>query len=320
MFEHQSVLLDEAVQGLHIQPNGIYVDCTLGGAGHSLRMASSLSEHGRLIGIDQDDQALLHARQMIQESNVPGMPQLSLLKKNFRHVNQALDELGITEIDGALYDLGVSSPQLDRPERGFSYMHDAQLDMRMDVEQSLTAEDIVNEYSGQQLTEIIRKYGEERFASRIAWKIIDQRATKRMTTTLQLVDVIKQAIPARNRRTGPHPAKRTFQALRIAVNDELQAFEQSLRVIVPYIKPYGRISVITFHSLEDRICKQFFNEMSLTCLCPPDFPQCVCGQKPLLKRISRKPITPTEIEIEHNPRARSAKLRVAERTTNRKGE
>lgn len=309
MFHHITVLREEAVNGLQIKPDGIYVDCTLGGAGHSSLIASLLSGKGRLICIDQDNTALEHAKQRLEAYQ----QQVTFVKSNFRYIKDILNDLELERVDGFLYDLGVSSPQLDEAERGFSYNHDAPLDMRMDRHQSLTAYDLVNSWSEEELANIIYRYGEEKFSRRIARKIVEARAEQPVHTTHELVELIKSAIPAAARRQGPHPAKRTFQAIRIAVNDELQAFEDSLGQALQALGPGGRISVITFHSLEDRICKQFFQQQSQGCICPPDFPQCVCGQEPKLKVMTRKPILPSELELEQNPRARSAKLRIAEK-------
>jgi 16S rRNA (cytosine1402-N4)-methyltransferase len=311
MFEHVTVLKNEAVEGLCIRPDGVYVDCTLGGAGHSMTIASRLGSEGHLIGLDQDNHALANAEEALR-----GFPtRLSLIKTNFRDLSQVLQEQGVFAVDGFLFDLGVSSPQLDEAERGFSYQHDAPLDMRMDQEQSLTAHTIVNEWSEQALADVIYQYGEERFSRRIARNIVKYREKTALQTTLELVEVIKSSIPAAARRKGPHPAKRTFQALRIAVNDELRAFEVALHQTLPLLKKGGRIAVITFHSLEDRICKQFFKKHRQGCTCTPDFPQCVCGRVPQLKVKTRKPVTASEYELESNPRSRSAKLRVAEKLT-----
>ncbi|WP_270172210.1 16S rRNA (cytosine(1402)-N(4))-methyltransferase RsmH [Paenibacillus sp. SYP-B4298] len=315
MFEHITVLREEAVDGLAIKPDGIYVDCTLGGAGHSELIASRLGKGGRLIAFDQDDWALDNARKRL----APYMEQVTLVRSNFRELEQQLLGLdvptlhGVPQVDGILFDLGVSSPQLDEAERGFSYNHDAPLDMRMDQQGELTAEEIVNEWEERELARILADYGEERFARSIARKIVQARAQQRIATTGELVELIKAGIPAATRRTGPHPAKRSFQALRIAVNDELGAEESALQQTVRCLAPGGRASVITFHSLEDRICKQTFARYVQRCSCPPDFPQCVCGQRGILKLVNRKPIVPSESELEHNPRARSAKLRVAEK-------
>ncbi|WP_414631746.1 16S rRNA (cytosine(1402)-N(4))-methyltransferase RsmH [Aneurinibacillus sp. UBA3580] len=309
MFHHITVLHQEAVDGLAIKPGGIYVDCTLGGAGHSSLIASRLSEGGRLIAIDQDDIALANAKERL----APYMEHVTLVKSNFRRIKQVLEELHIPQIDGVLFDLGVSSPQLDEAERGFSYNADAPLDMRMDQTQSLTAREIVNEWPEEKLASIIFEYGEEKFARRIAREIAVERKKRAIVTTEDLVELIKRGIPAAARRTGPHPAKRTFQAIRIAVNDELNAFKEALEAGIGLLAPGGRASVITFHSLEDRICKQTYQEYSKGCVCPPDFPQCACGNKPVLKIITRKPIVPGEAELNENRRARSAKLRVAEK-------
>lgn len=315
MFQHTTVLLEEAVDGLAIKPGGVYVDCTLGGAGHSELIASRLSEGGRLIAFDQDDLALNHARERL----APYMDKVTLVRSNFRYLEQELRgcgvriEGGVPQVDGILFDLGVSSPQLDEAERGFSYNHDAPLDMRMDREESLTAHEIVNEWEEREISRILDRYGEEKFARNIARNIVKARASAVIATTGELAELIKTSIPAATRRTGPHPAKRSFQALRIAVNDELGAEEEALEQAVRCLAPGGRASVITFHSLEDRICKTIFAKYIEKCTCPPDFPLCVCGNKGTLKLINRKPIVPSEGELEDNPRARSAKLRVAEK-------
>ncbi|MBJ6363149.1 16S rRNA (cytosine(1402)-N(4))-methyltransferase RsmH [Paenibacillus sp. GCM10012307] len=315
MFEHITVLREEAVDGLAIKPNGIYVDCTLGGAGHSELIASRLGEGGQLIAFDQDDWALDNARKRL----APYMERVTLVRSNFRELERKLLELdlpvkeGIPQVDGILFDLGVSSPQLDEAERGFSYNHDAPLDMRMDQQGTLTAEEIVNEWDEREISRILADYGEERFARSIARHIMQARAKARIVTTGELVELIKVGIPAATRRSGPHPAKRSFQALRIAVNDELGAEEEALQQAVRCLAPGGRASVITFHSLEDRICKQIFAQHLQRCTCPTDFPMCVCGQQGVLKLVNRKPIVPGEEELALNPRARSAKLRVAEK-------
>ncbi|QHW30385.1 16S rRNA (cytosine(1402)-N(4))-methyltransferase RsmH [Paenibacillus rhizovicinus] len=310
MFQHITVLKEEAVDGLAIKPDGIYVDCTLGGAGHSELIASRLGPGGRLIALDQDDWALDNARIRLAAY----MDRVTLVKSNFRYLAKVLRELNIDGVDGVLFDLGVSSPQLDEGERGFSYNHDAPLDMRMDQDGMLTANDIVNTWDEREISRIITNYGEEKFARSIARKLIAAREKASIETTGELVEIIKSAIPAAARRTGPHPAKRTFQALRIAVNDELGAEEAGLAQTVDVLNPGGRASVITFHSLEDRICKQLFAKFVEKCTCPPDFPMCVCGGgNGKLKLVTRKPIVPSEAELEQNPRARSAKLRVAEK-------
>ncbi|MGC5325606.1 16S rRNA (cytosine(1402)-N(4))-methyltransferase RsmH [Brevibacillus sp. SYSU BS000544] len=309
MFHHITVLKEEAVAGLAIKPDGIYVDCTLGGAGHSSLIASMLSERGRLISIDQDDVALENARNVM----APYMDRVTLVKSNFREIKQVVKEQGFEGVDGILFDLGVSSPQLDEGERGFSYNADAPLDMRMDRDALLSAYDLVNDWDEQEIAKVIWEYGEEKFSRRIARQIITHREQAPIETTGQLVEIIKEAIPAPARRTGPHPAKRTFQAIRIAVNDELGAFRDAIHDSVDILNPHGRVSVITFHSLEDRICKQAFQSFAQGCTCPPGFPQCVCGNQPIVKIITRKPLLPSEAELSANPRARSAKLRIAEK-------
>lgn len=309
MFKHTTVLLNEAVDGLKIKADGRYVDCTLGGAGHSLLIAGKLNEKGRLYSFDQDETALTAAKETLNKFN----DRVVLIKSNFIHIKKELVNRGVSSVDGVLFDLGVSSPQLDEEDRGFSYRYDAPLDMRMDREQELTAEIIVNTWAEERLANIIFQYGEEKFSRRIARKIIEYRANKRIETTGELVDIIKDAIPAPARRTGPHPAKRTFQAIRIAVNDELTVFERALEDAIELLQSGGRVAVITFHSLEDRICKNIFTNLAHGCICPPDFPICSCGNIPKLKIITRKPIIPSNEELEHNPRARSAKLRIAEK-------
>jgi 16S rRNA (cytosine1402-N4)-methyltransferase len=308
-FHHVTVLRDEAVAGLNIRPGGIYVDCTLGGAGHSCLIASQLTEGGRLIAIDQDDWALDNARERLSAY----MDRVTLVKSNFRHIKDIVSDLGLDGVDGVLFDLGVSSPQLDEGERGFSYNADAPLDMRMDQQAALTAYDIINEWDEEEIAKVIWEYGEEKFSRRIARQIVQYRAKQPVQTTGELVELIKEGIPAAARRTGPHPAKRTFQAIRIAVNDELNAFKEAVADAISVLRPEGRVSVITFHSLEDRICKQVYQELSKGCTCPPSFPICACGNKATVKVITRKPILPSAEELEANPRARSAKLRVAEK-------
>ncbi|WP_405170213.1 16S rRNA (cytosine(1402)-N(4))-methyltransferase RsmH [Paenibacillus sp. FSL H8-0280] len=315
MFHHITVLKEEATEGLNIKQDGIYVDCTLGGGGHSSVIASKLGPGGRLIALDQDDWALDNAREKLAAYG----ERVTLVKTNFRDLEQVLKDLdvpmkdGIPQVDGILYDLGVSSPQFDEGERGFSYNHDAPLDMRMDQDAMLTAKEIVNEWPEEEIARILYRYGEEKFSRRIARVIVGKRAQSTIETTGELVELIKEGIPAAARRTGGHPAKRSFQALRIAVNDELGAFEEGLHQAVRCLAPGGRVSVITFHSLEDRICKQIFSSYLEKCTCPPDFPLCVCGGKGTLRLVNRKPLIPTETELTENSRARSAKLRVAEK-------
>ncbi|USB34495.1 16S rRNA (cytosine(1402)-N(4))-methyltransferase RsmH [Paenibacillus sp. YPG26] len=316
MFHHITVLKEEATEGLRIKPDGIYVDCTLGGGGHSSVILSKLGPEGRLIAFDQDDWAHANAKEKLSEYG----ERLTLVKSNFRYMEEKLREIewvpkqgGIPQVDGILYDLGVSSPQFDEGERGFSYNADAPLDMRMDRSSDLTAREIINEWPEKEIARVLFQYGEEKFSRRIAKFIVDSRQETPVETTGQLVELIKLGIPAAARRTGGHPAKRSFQALRIAVNDELGAFEDGLHQAVRCTAAGGRISVITFHSLEDRICKQIFAGYLEKCTCPTDFPMCVCGGKGTLKLINRKPLVPSEEELAHNPRARSAKLRVAEK-------
>ncbi|PEP62536.1 MULTISPECIES: 16S rRNA (cytosine(1402)-N(4))-methyltransferase RsmH [Bacillus] len=309
MFKHVTVLLKETVDGLDIKPGGTYVDCTLGGGGHSSYLLSQLMEGGKLIAFDQDEIAIQNAKERFSSYG----DQFITVKSNFRYLSEKLHELGITEVDGILFDLGVSSPQLDTPERGFSYHHDAPLDMRMDQDAPLTAYDVVNNWSYEQLVRIFFQYGEEKFSKQIARKIEAYRENKAIETTGELVELIKEGIPAPARRTGGHPAKRVFQAIRIAVNDELKVFEEALESAIEMVKPGGRISVITFHSLEDRICKTTFKRNSTTPQLPPGLPIIPDEFKPKLKLITRKPILPSDEELEENNRARSAKLRIAEK-------
>jgi 16S rRNA (cytosine1402-N4)-methyltransferase len=309
MFNHTTVLLNEAVDALNIKPDGIYVDCTLGGAGHSELILSRLSGSGRLIAFDQDEVAIKNA----EEKLAPYRDRLTIVKSNFRYLEEEIHRLGLTHVDGILYDLGVSSPQLDTPERGFSYHHDAPLDMRMDNEADVSAYDVVNSWSYESLVKIFFRYGEEKFSKQIARKIEAARESQPIETTGELVELIKEAIPAPARRKGGHPAKRVFQAIRIAVNDELGVFESSLEQAMKLLNPGGRISVITFHSLEDRICKSAFKKASDLPPLPPGLPIIPDEFKPEMKLITRKPITPSEEELEFNNRARSAKLRVAEK-------
>lgn len=307
-FHHVSVLLEECIEGLNIKPDGIYVDGTLGGAGHSSRIAAQLTT-GRLIGIDRDPVALKAAGERL----APFGDRVRLVHSNFCELDKALDDLGITGVDGILLDLGVSSPQLDDGQRGFSYMVDAPLDMRMNGQDSLDAKQIVNHWSYEELKRILYDYGEERFAPRIAAAICKRREEKEIETTLELVDIIRGAMPASALREKQHPAKRSFQAIRIAVNDELGSVERVMQKAIPCLNPGGRLAVITFHSLEDRIVKQAMAEAAKGCTCPPEFPVCVCGKKPRVKLITRKPIVSGEEELERNPRARSAKLRICEK-------
>lgn len=311
MFNHTTVLLKETVKGLNIKPDGIYVDCTLGGAGHSELILSQLSDQGRLFAFDQDQIAINHAKEKLTKYD----GRVTFIKSNFLHLKEKLEELGIDKVDGILYDLGVSSPQLDTPERGFSYHHDAPLDMRMDNEADVSAFDVVNYWAYEDLVRIFFQYGEEKFSKQIARKIEAARAIKSIQTTGELVELIKEGIPAPARRKGGHPAKRVFQAIRIAVNDELAVFEKSLEQAIQILNPGGRISVITFHSLEDRICKVIFKKESEGPQLPPGMPFVPQGYEPALKLITRKPILPSEEELEHNNRARSAKLRIAEKIT-----
>lgn len=309
MFEHITVLLKETVDSLDIKKDGIYVDCTLGGGGHSEYLLSQLSSNGRLIAFDQDETAITHAKERLKEYE----NQLTIVKSNFKHIKEELHHLGIYEVDGILFDLGVSSPQLDVAERGFSFHQDAPLDMRMNQEQTLSAYEVVNDWPYEQLVKIFFRYGEEKFSKQVARKIEELRAKKPIETTFELVEIIKDAIPAPARRTGGHPAKRIFQAIRIAVNDELGVFEEALKDAITLIKPTGRISVITFHSLEDRICKTIFKEASSLPPLPPGLPIIPDEFKPKFKLITRKPLLPSDEELDANKRARSAKLRVAEK-------
>ena len=307
-FHHVSVLLDECIEGLNIKPDGIYVDGTLGGAGHSSQIAKRLTT-GRLIGIDRDPVALKAAGERL----APYADRVTLVHSNFCEIAQVLEELNIEGVDGILLDLGVSSPQLDDGSRGFSYMADAPLDMRMNSEDELSAYDVVNFWSFEELKRILFDYGEERYAPKIAAAICKKREEKRIETTLELVDVIRGAMPAQALREKQHPAKRSFQAIRIAVNDELGSVEKVMADAIPCLNPGGRLAVITFHSLEDRIVKTAMASAAKGCTCPPSFPVCVCGKKPQVQIITRKPIVSTDEELERNPRARSAKLRVCEK-------
>ena len=307
-FYHVSVLLDECIQALNIKPDGIYVDGTLGGAGHSSQIAARLTT-GRLIGIDRDPKALKAAGERL----APYADRVTLVHSNFSQLDEVLENLGIEGVDGILLDLGVSSPQLDEAERGFSYMADAPLDMRMNSEDSLTAHEVVNTWPKEELRRILYEYGEERYAPQIAAAIERRRAEKPIETTLELVDVIRSAMPPAALREKQHPAKRSFQAIRIAVNDELGAVGRVLEVAVPKLNRKGRLAIITFHSLEDRLVKNGMAANAKGCTCPPNFPVCICGNKPKVKLISKKPIVSGPEELERNPRARSAKLRVCEK-------
>lgn len=308
-FHHISILLDECLEALRIRPDGVYLDATLGGAGHSLRIAERLDAGGRLICIDRDDAALANAEKRL----APVRERVTLVKSDFRALDAVLAGQGLAGADGILFDLGVSSPQLDEAGRGFSYMQDAPLDMRMDRQQALTAYDVVNAWSREDIRKILFEYGEERYAPLIAAAIERRRAEKPIETTGELVDIIRAAMPAAAKREKQHPAKRSFQAIRIAVNDELGAVREAMGKAVDALNPGGRLAVITFHSLEDRIVKDVFRAAAQGCTCPPDFPVCVCGKKPKVKLISRKPIVPSEGEVRENARARSAKLRVCEK-------
>lgn len=307
-FSHRSVLLNEAVEALAIRPNGTYVDGTAGGGGHSFEIASRLT-NGTLIAIDQDENAIVAAGERL----APLGERVKIVRNNFSHLDDVLDACGVEQIDGLLLDLGVSSHQLDEAERGFAYQNDAPLDMRMDRRQSKNAYEVVNTYSEQDLKYILYTYGEERFAARIAAKIISAREKKPIETTGELAELIKSAIPAAAREGGHHPAKRSFQAIRIEVNAELDVILPAIESAVKHMNAGGRIAIITFHSLEDRLVKQAFARLASGCTCPKDLPVCVCGKKPIVKVISKKPILPSETELEENPRARSAKLRVAEK-------
>ncbi|QPJ85783.1 16S rRNA (cytosine(1402)-N(4))-methyltransferase RsmH [Sarcina sp. JB2] len=307
-FKHISVLLNECIEGLNIKEDGIYVDGTLGGAGHSSEIVKNLCERGRLIGIDQDKDALKAAKEKLKDYN-----NVTFVHSNFYNIENILHDLNIVGVDGILMDLGVSSYQLDNGERGFSYMQDAPLDMRMNRENSLSAYEVINSYSEEDLFRIIKDYGEEKFAKRIANFIINKRKEKNIESTLELVDVIKAAIPAKARREGPHPAKRTFQAIRIEVNKELEIIEKTIRDGVEKLNVGGRMAIITFHSLEDRIVKTVYKNLANPCTCPSSFPVCVCNKKPVVKIITRKPIEASKEELDYNPRSRSAKLRIIEK-------
>ena len=308
-YGHKPVLLDECLDALAIKPEGIYLDGTLGRAGHSLEIARRLSGKGRLIGVDRDETALEAAKQRLADY----MDRVTLVHSNFSEIHAILDQLGIDKIDGMLFDLGVSSPQLDDAERGFSYMHDAPLDMRMDRTAALTAYDVVNGWSYEELRRILFEYGEERYAPVIAKHIVRQREQAPIETTVQLSDIIRGAMPPAALREKQHPAKRSFQAIRIAVNGELDELEPMMEAAAERLNVGGRLAVISFHSLEDRIIKKAMQRLATGCTCPPEFPVCVCGKQPKMKLVSRKPIVSSAAELEYNHRARSAKLRVAEK-------
>jgi len=307
-FKHTSVMLNETVDGLNIKENGIYVDCTLGGAGHSMEVLKRLKGTGRLIGIDQDEDALKAAKERLKE-----FENVTYVHSNFENIKEVLTSLNIEKVDGIMADLGVSSYQFDNPERGFSYRFDAPLDMRMNRENSLSAYTIVNEYSKEELFRVIRDYGEEKFAANIAKHICQKRTEKPIETTFELNEIIKIAIPAKMREKGGHPSKRTFQALRIECNRELEVLKESLDTMIDCLNDKGRLCVITFHSLEDRTVKNNFKTNENPCTCPPNFPVCVCGKKPKGKAVNKKPVTAGKEELESNPRSQSAKLRVFER-------
>ena len=310
-FQHKSVLLQECIDALNIRPDGIYLDGTLGGAGHSSQIARRLTEGGRLIGVDRDRTALAAAKERL----APYADRVTLVHSNFAEIDAILDSLGIPAVNGMLFDLGVSSPQLDDASRGFSYMADAPLDMRMDKDDALTAGEVVNTWPQGELRRILYDYGEERYAPQIAAAICRAREKAPVETTLELVDIIRSAMPAQALREKQHPAKRSFQAIRIAVNDELGAVSRMMQAAVGRLNPGGRLAVITFHSLEDRIVKSEMQQAARGCTCPPEFPQCICGKKSKGRVLTRKPILPSEEELERNPRARSAKLRAFRKTT-----
>ena len=309
IFEHKSVLLYETVDSLNIKPDGIYVDGTLGGGGHAFEVASRLGENGRLIGIDQDADAIKAATERLE----PFKEKVTIVRSNYRNIREVLTGLGIQKVDGMYLDLGVSSYQLDTAERGFTYRENAPLDMRMDQRNEKTAADIVNDYTEMELFRVIRDYGEDKFAKNIAKHIVRARENGRIETTDQLVEIIKAAIPAKMRMEGGHPAKRTFQAIRIELNKELEVLTDSIDTMIDLLNPEGRLSIITFHSLEDRIVKLRFRDNENPCVCPPNLPVCVCGKKSKGKVITRKPIIPADEEIEENKRSKSSKLRVFER-------
>lgn len=308
-FHHVSVLLDECIDNLNIKPDGVYVDCTMGGAGHSKEIVKRLSKDGLFIGFDQDINAINTAKERLSEYS----DRVKFVHSNFQNLKNELEKIGVYKVDGVLADLGVSSHQLDEADRGFSYMQDAPLDMRMDIRCSFSAYDVVNTYSEAELSKIIKDYGEDNWAKRIAKFIVEGRKEKNIETTGELVEIIKKAIPKKARIDGPHPAKRTFQAIRIEVNNELGVITEMIDDAASIMNEGGRICIITFHSLEDRIVKNAFRDLATDCICPPHIPICQCDKEALVKVVTRKPILPTDKEIEENPRSRSAKLRVAER-------
>lgn len=308
-FSHKSVLLEETIEGLNIKPEGIYVDGTLGGGGHALEVVKRLGDKGRFFGIDQDEAAIEAASERLSDYR----DKITLIHDNYENAVLRLREKGISGVDGIVLDLGVSSYQLDTIERGFSYKYDTALDMRMDRRQPLSAKEIVNDYSQKELARIIRDYGEDKFANNIAKHIVAEREKEEIKTTFQLNEIIKGAIPAKMRETGGHPSKRTFQAIRIECNRELEVLKNSLEEMIAFLNPGGRICIITFHSLEDRIVKSAFKKQENPCICPPEFPVCMCGRQPLGKVITRKPVTPADEEKERNSRSKSAKLRIFER-------
>lgn len=307
-FEHISVLLEETIAGLNVQKDGIYVDGTLGGAGHAYEVCSQLGENGRFVGIDQDEAAIAAGKERLAEFG----DKVTIVRSNYCDMPKVLEELGIDKVNGILLDLGVSSHQLDTIDRGFSYKYDAPLDMRMDNRQNMTAKDIVNQYSEMELYRIIRDYGEDKFAKNIAKHIVRVRQEKEITTTYELNEAIKAAIPMKVRKNTGHPSKKTFQAIRIELNKELEVLNNTLQSMIDLLDEHGRICVITFHSLEDRIVKSIFRKNENPCTCPPSFPVCMCGKKPKGKVITRKPVLPSEQELERNRRAKSAKLRIFE--------
>jgi 16S rRNA (cytosine1402-N4)-methyltransferase len=308
-FKHESVLLDECIAELKIKPNGTYIDGTLGGGGHSLQICKRLNKEGTLIGIDQDKNAISKAQEVLKDQ----LNKVIIIHNNFFNVQDVLQQINIEKIDGALLDLGVSSHQLDEGERGFSYNYDARLDMRMDTLSGFSAHNVINQYTEEELTKILHEYGEERWAKRIAKFIVEERQQKEINTTFELVTIIKKAVPKGARLDGPHPAKRTFQAIRIEVNGEIKILESTIINIVEKLNVGGRLCVISFHSLEDRIIKNTFRNLQNPCVCPRDFPICMCKKEKLVNVVTRKPILPTLEEVEINRRARSAKLRVIER-------